>query len=61
MNLNMHYFAFCTDAHIWPEKTNTGSNDALHIIFFQISRRIFPDQFTEKVGWKCLTVMGMTA
>lgn len=60
MNLNMYYFTFCTDAHIRAEKANAGSDDALHVIFSQVSGRIFPDEFTEKVGWKCLSVMGMT-
>lgn len=57
----MYDFTSCSHPHIRPEKANTGGDDALHIIFFQITGGILSDKMGCEIRRKSLSIVGVTA
>lgn len=57
----MYDFTLCAYPHIRSEETDAGGDDALHMIFFQITCGIFPDKMGCEIRRKSLSIVGMAA
>ena len=53
-------FTVCPHPHGRSPYAHTGGDDAVQLVFLQITAGIFPEKINEKVAWKNLTVMGVT-